>query len=341
MSIGEFARRSRLSPKALRLYDEFGLLPPARVDEDSGYRYYAESQLDRAQLIAALRQLQMSLAEIKVIICLEPDAAAERISGHWSAVEAQHAARRDLAHFLIDRPQGKRHLMYEVATRDIPARSVLCVKRSVEGTQGVWAFGKEFIATLREHRLPRLDGRPGAVFSIYWGEVSDDSDGPVEWCRPVPSDQAEQLSVTLPGLVLRTEPAHREAFIHLGPGGQIDPAQWQLVSQSMHGWLQAHAVEPNDLGARITYLADSTTPEGQGPDCDFAIPLTRSDHESAVERLRCSQLSRSARSCSCLTRIASTASSPSARRKGGCGVLRASMIAAAALSGSPGCAPSI
>ncbi len=37
-SIGEFARRSRLSAKALRLYDELGLLPPARVDEDSGYR---------------------------------------------------------------------------------------------------------------------------------------------------------------------------------------------------------------------------------------------------------------------------------------------------------------
>jgi DNA-binding transcriptional MerR regulator len=57
MSIGEFARRSRLSPKALRLYNELGLLPPARVDDDSGYRYYAESQLDRAGLIAALRQV--------------------------------------------------------------------------------------------------------------------------------------------------------------------------------------------------------------------------------------------------------------------------------------------
>ena len=59
MSIGEFARRSRLSPKALRLYDELGLLEPARVDDDSGYRYYTASQLDRAQLIAALRQLQI------------------------------------------------------------------------------------------------------------------------------------------------------------------------------------------------------------------------------------------------------------------------------------------
>jgi hypothetical protein len=41
MSIGEFARRSRLSPKALRVYDGLGLLSPARVDELSGYRYYA------------------------------------------------------------------------------------------------------------------------------------------------------------------------------------------------------------------------------------------------------------------------------------------------------------
>ncbi len=142
MSIGEFARRSRLSPKALRLHDELGLLPPTRVDEDSGYRYYAEPQLDRARLIAALRQLQISLAEIQLIVSLEPDAAAERISEHWNAVEGQHTARRALAHYLIDRMQGKRHLMYEVATRDIPARSVLCFKRSVDGTQGAWAFGK-------------------------------------------------------------------------------------------------------------------------------------------------------------------------------------------------------
>ena len=62
MSIGEFARRSRLSAKALRLYDELGLLPPARVDEDSGYRFYEHGQLGQARLIVALRQLQVPLA---------------------------------------------------------------------------------------------------------------------------------------------------------------------------------------------------------------------------------------------------------------------------------------
>ena len=38
MSTGEFARKSRLSPKALRLYDDLGLLPPAYVDARSSYR---------------------------------------------------------------------------------------------------------------------------------------------------------------------------------------------------------------------------------------------------------------------------------------------------------------
>jgi DNA-binding transcriptional MerR regulator len=274
MSIGEFARRSRLSPKALRLYDELGLLPPARVDEDSGYRSYAGSQLDCARLIAALRQLQIPLAEIKSIVDLAPDAGAERISEHWIAVEAQHTARRDLAHYLVDRMQGKRHVMYEVATRDIPARSVLSLKRSVQGTDRAWAFVKEFVSILREHHLPRMQGRAGAVFSIYWGEVSDDSDGPVEWCRPIPTDQAEQLAVEVPELVLRNEPAHREAFIHLGPAGQGKAAQWQLISHSLHVWLDEHTVQPSEVGARITYLADPTAPDGQGPDCDFAIPIT-------------------------------------------------------------------
>jgi DNA-binding transcriptional MerR regulator len=276
MSIGEFARRSRLSPKALRLYDELGLLEPARVDDDSGYRYYSASQLDRAQLIAALRQLQISLAEIKSIVDLEPDAAAARITEHWNAIETQHTARRDLARYLIDRMQGRRHVMYEVATRDIPARSVLSVKRSVQGTDGVWAFGKEFISILRNRDLPRMDGRAGAFYCIWWGEVNDDSDGPLEWCRPVPTDQAEQLAIHVPELVLRDEPAHREAFIHLGRWPHAEPAQWPLITQSLLDWSQEHMVQPSDLGARMTYLADATVPEleTKGPDCDFALPIT-------------------------------------------------------------------
>jgi PPM family protein phosphatase len=73
LTIGAFARASRLSPKALRLYDELGLLRPAHVDEASGYRYYAPGQLERARLVAWLRRLGMPLAKIaEISACRRP-----------------------------------------------------------------------------------------------------------------------------------------------------------------------------------------------------------------------------------------------------------------------------
>ncbi|MGO9901218.1 MAG: hypothetical protein ACLP0J_16340 [Solirubrobacteraceae bacterium] len=133
----------------------------------------------------------------------------------------------------------------------------------------------EFISILRNHDLPKMNGRAGAFYCIWWGEVNDDSDGPLEMCRPVPADQAQRLAIQVPELVLRTEPAHREAFIHLGRSGQIQPAQYQLITQSLLDWVQEHTAQPIDLGARMTYLADATVPEleTEGPDCDFALPI--------------------------------------------------------------------
>jgi DNA-binding transcriptional MerR regulator len=270
MSIGEFARRSRLSAKALRLYDGLGLLPPARVDEDSGYRFYEPGQLKQARRIAALRQLQVPLTEIKAILPLEPVQAADRVREVWAATEARHASRRALGALLIDELSGKRHAMYEVDTREIPARSVLSVKRNVEGMDAAWAFGKEFIALLRRYQLPQIPGRIGAFFCIYWGEVSEDSDGPMEWCRPVPADEAEALAARCPELTLRTEAAHQEAFVKIGDG-QIDGADWEVVSRSLEAWSeQQPGILPADLGLRITYLPSDF---GQDSYQDFAVPF--------------------------------------------------------------------
>ncbi|MFF0966825.1 MerR family transcriptional regulator [Streptomyces sp. NPDC003703] len=102
LTIGAFAKASRLSPKALRLYDELGLLRPARVDPDTGYRYYAPDQLEQARLVAWLRRLGMPLAGIRRVCALAPDAAAREIRAHWGRVEAETAVRRDLAAFLAD-----------------------------------------------------------------------------------------------------------------------------------------------------------------------------------------------------------------------------------------------
>jgi DNA-binding transcriptional MerR regulator len=274
IGIGEFARRSRLSARALRIYDELGLLPPARVDEDSGYRFYEPGQLKQARLIAALRQLHFPLAEIKAILPLEPIDAAERVRQLWAATESQYSNLRALATYLIDELSGERPVMYEVNTREIPERSLLCVKRNVTGEKAAWAFGKEFIGLLRHYQLPTIEGRAGAFFQIFWGEVSEDSDGPVEWCRPVPSDQAETLAARCPELILRAEPAHGEAFVKIGDG-QIDGAAWQVVGRSLEAWSdqQQHHVDVRlaSLGLRITYLPSEV---GQDSYQDFAVPFT-------------------------------------------------------------------
>jgi len=111
LTIGAFAKASRLSPKALRLYDELGLLPPARVDPVSGYRFYAPEQLEQARLVAWLRRLGMPLARIRVVCGLEPDDAAREVQAFWSRVEADTAARRELATFLVDHLSWKDPLM--------------------------------------------------------------------------------------------------------------------------------------------------------------------------------------------------------------------------------------
>ncbi|MFJ9159230.1 MerR family transcriptional regulator [Streptomyces griseoviridis] len=101
LTIGTFAKASRLSPKALRLYDELGLLTPARVDPVTSYRLYAPEQLEQARLVAWLRRLGMPLARIQHVCTLEAGPAALEVRAFWAEVEADTAARRDLASFLI------------------------------------------------------------------------------------------------------------------------------------------------------------------------------------------------------------------------------------------------
>lgn len=107
LTIGAFAKAARLSPKALRLYDELGLLPPAAIDNVSGYRFYDPSQLDRARLIAWLRRLGMPLARIRAVVGLDDDAAAAEVSAYWQEVLTDTTERGHLADFLVDYLAGR------------------------------------------------------------------------------------------------------------------------------------------------------------------------------------------------------------------------------------------
>jgi DNA-binding transcriptional MerR regulator len=79
MTIGEFAARTRLSPKALRLYDRLGLLAPAQTDPATGYRLYSSDQVSPARLIGLLRRIDMPLPVIAGIVARPPDEAAAAV----------------------------------------------------------------------------------------------------------------------------------------------------------------------------------------------------------------------------------------------------------------------
>jgi hypothetical protein len=224
-------------------------------------------------------RLGVPLTTVKELLELDPAELAGQVTAFWRDAESRHAGQRKLLMALIDQLTGRSTTMYEVNAREMPQRSLLCLKRNVDES-GLWAFGKEFIGIIRDQGLPRIEGREGAFFCIYWGQASADSDGPIEWCKPVPDDQAGELAAQFPELTLRIEPAHREAYVDLGPGGQIDATQWQLAYEALVGWRDAQGIDdeqlsltPEDLGVRITYLAIPPITDTSVPDCDFAVPF--------------------------------------------------------------------
>jgi len=96
LSIGEFAAATQLSPKALRLYDEQRLLPPAHIDADNGYRYYRSDQVPKGRLIRTLRETGLSLTDIGSLIVLE-GARAEALLNRFSKEQSQRHAREKRA----------------------------------------------------------------------------------------------------------------------------------------------------------------------------------------------------------------------------------------------------
>jgi DNA-binding transcriptional MerR regulator len=269
MTIGAFAERTRLSPKALRLYDRLGLLPPARTDPASGYRFYSEDQVASARLVALLRRLDMPLPVIADIAAKPPGEAAEAVGSYWASVESIMADRRALVSYIQAKLTGADMARYDVQTRIIPERAVLSISRHLYIAETDAFFGEAF-ARLRS-AAPGVEGIAGCPFLVFYGEVSDDSDGPLELCRPVASGSAVDQAAELAGLQLRVEPAHDEVFIRVAMKDMGWPALAPVVD-ALEAWTREQRREP--AGAlRQVLIADQRTASPTTPVCDLSVPL--------------------------------------------------------------------
>jgi DNA-binding transcriptional MerR regulator len=93
LTIGQFARLGQVSPRMLRHYDELGLLRPAYVDPDSGYRIYGVDQLVRLHRLVALRDLGFGLEQIAGLLDGEP--SLDELRGMLRLRRAQLAQQLD------------------------------------------------------------------------------------------------------------------------------------------------------------------------------------------------------------------------------------------------------
>ncbi|MFJ8083582.1 MerR family transcriptional regulator [Streptomyces sp. NPDC096205] len=278
LTIGAFAARARLSAKALRLYDRLGLLAPDRVDPATGYRYYRAAQVERARLVALLRQLDMPLARIAEVADAEGDEAAALLAAYWADVEARFAAQRTLAEYLRGRLSGRSSEMYgkfTVETVEVPAQVVLSESRHVLADE---------LPTWIPASLGRLEeaaagcgGAAGAPYVVYHAEVSTESDGPVEACVPVADEAAARAWAADRGRArqvrLRVEPARRLAYTRITKA-QVAQPQILAAFEAVEEWMKREGLA-YDGPCREVYFADWDAAGPEDPVCDVAFPVRR------------------------------------------------------------------
>lgn len=98
LSIGEFAAATQLSQKALRIYDEQRLLPPARIDTMTGYRYYSSDQVPLGRLVRTLREMNLSLTDIASVVSAQDGSGAETVLTELAQEIEQRYAREKRAY---------------------------------------------------------------------------------------------------------------------------------------------------------------------------------------------------------------------------------------------------
>jgi DNA-binding transcriptional MerR regulator len=269
MTIGAFAHRTRLSPRALRLYDRLGLLPPARTDPASGYRFYSEDQVATAQLVALLRRLDMPLPLIADVAAQPRSEAAKVVGEYWADVESVMADRRALVSYIQAKLTGGEMPAYDIQTRTIPERKLLSINRHLYANE-TDAFFDEAFARLRS-AAPGVDGIAGCPFLVFYGEVSDDSDGPVELCRPVAHSAIGDSAQAMADLQLRVEPAHDEVFVRLAKKDIYWPAMAPVVD-AIEAWARERRREPAGP-LRQVLIADQRAAAAETLVCDLTVPL--------------------------------------------------------------------
>jgi DNA-binding transcriptional MerR regulator len=212
VSIGDFSRMTFLSVKALRHYHEVGLLPPAEIDSETGYRRYEAAQVPTAQVIRRLRELGMSLDDVRGVI-EAPDVRARNaaISADLRRMEGEleqtRATVKSLRLLLDETAPAPIAISYRL---DEPSRA-LAIRAEI-AHDDMFSWLDDAFAELHAAVKQRTDA-DGALFS---GELMEDEFGEIVALVPGAGEAGGRVhAVKLP----RVEYA---VAVHAGPLEEVD-----------------------------------------------------------------------------------------------------------------------
>jgi effector-binding domain-containing protein/DNA-binding transcriptional MerR regulator len=136
LAIGRFARLTGLTVRAIRHYAELGLLEPAYVDSDTGYRYYVPDQVVDAAAIRRLRFLELALDEIReIVVADDPSFTRARLLQHRAKMAELAATTEQILSTLQRLIDGEEKLVPDatdisdkVLVKEVPDTPVLVIR---------------------------------------------------------------------------------------------------------------------------------------------------------------------------------------------------------------------
>lgn len=198
LNIGDFSRMTFLGVKTLRYYHDIGLLPPAEVDPDTGYRRYALGQVPTAQVIRRLRELGMSIEEVRAVIeAADVSVRNAAIAAHLQRMEGELERTRETVKALRLLLDENAPSIIAVEYRVVGPTEALAIRSRLANADAfAWLDGA--FSELRSAFVGSGVRRAGADAALYSNELLEDEFGELTAVVPVtgtarPSGRAEPL----------------------------------------------------------------------------------------------------------------------------------------------------
>lgn len=221
LRIGEFSKLSKTTIKTLRYYDEIGLLKPKEIDKFTKFRYYTTSQLFELHKIQSLRQIGLSIDEIKSIISGKD--AKRIIDNRKKEIESEISEAKDKLsrlEFILSDKVEVNFMNYVATIKDIGGCIVYSKKMTVPSYDSYFqlipAIGEKITKKYPDIKCQT----PEYCFIVYLDNEYKEKDINVEFCEAV-----EQIKPDFDDIVFkRIEATKVVSVMHKGPYKDLSKA---------------------------------------------------------------------------------------------------------------------